>query len=77
MQGYIQFFRNKPAFVQLSLFYFALGQFTPSATGPDGWTEIPISFNVGWAIICLSFVVLLTLPFEIEVGGSTSVYQTG
>ena len=55
VQGYIQFFRNTPPFVQLLFFYFALGQFTPSVTGPDGWTEVPITSNVGWAIISLSF----------------------
>lgn len=55
VQGYIQFFRNTPPFVQLLFFYFALGQFTPSITGPDGWTEIPLISNVGWAIISLSF----------------------
>ena len=55
VQGYIQFFRNTPPFVQLLFFYFALGQFTPSVTGPDGWTEVPIISNVGWAIISLSF----------------------
>jgi len=55
VQGYIQFFRNTPPFVQLLFFYFALGQFTPAVTGPDGWTEIPIISNVGWAIISLSF----------------------
>lgn len=41
--------------MQLLFFYFALGQFTPAITGPDGWTEIPIISNVGWAIISLSF----------------------
>ena len=55
VQGYIQFFRNTPPFVQLLFFYFALGQFTPTVTGPDGWTEIPMISNVGWAIISLSF----------------------
>ena len=55
VQGYIQFFRNTPPFVQLLFFYFALGQFTPSITGPDGWTEMPLISNVGWAIISLSF----------------------
>ncbi|MGI9406937.1 MAG: amino acid ABC transporter permease [Hyphomicrobiaceae bacterium] len=55
VQGYIQFFRNTPPFVQLLFFYFALGQFTPSITGPDGWTEVPLISNVGWAIISLSF----------------------
>jgi len=55
VQGYIQFFRNTPPFVQLLFFYFALGQFTPSVTGPDGWTEVPIISNIGWAIISLSF----------------------
>ncbi len=55
VQGYIQFFRNTPPFVQLLFFYFALGQITPTITGPDGWTEIPLISNVGWAIISLSF----------------------
>ncbi|MEM9317876.1 MAG: amino acid ABC transporter permease [Pseudomonadota bacterium] len=55
VQGYIQFFRNTPPLVQLLFFYFALGQFTPVVTGPDGWTQIPIISNVGWAIISLSF----------------------
>jgi len=55
VQGYIQFFRNTPPFVQLLFFYFALGQFTPSRTGADGWTEEPIITAVGWAIISLSF----------------------
>jgi polar amino acid transport system permease protein len=35
-------------------FYFALGQFTPTYS-PDGWLEIPVISNVGWAIISLSF----------------------
>ena len=55
VQGYIQFFRNTPPFVQLLFFYFALGQFTPVIVGDDGWTETPIISNVGWAIISLSF----------------------
>ena len=55
VQGYIQFFRNTPPFVQLLFFYFALGQFTPTITGADGWTETPLISNVGWAIISLSF----------------------
>ena len=55
VQGYIQFFRNTPPFTQLLFFYFALGQFTPSVTGPDGWTEVPLISSVGWAIISLSF----------------------
>ena len=55
VQGYIQFFRNTPPFVQLLFFYFALGQFTPSITGADGWTETALISNVGWAIISLSF----------------------
>lgn len=54
VQGYIQFFRNTPPFVQLLFFYFALGRFTPTYS-PDGWLEIPIISNVGWAIISLSF----------------------
>jgi len=52
--GYIQFFRNTPPLVQLLFFYFALGQFTPTYS-PDGWLEVPIISNVGWAIISLSF----------------------
>ncbi len=55
VQSYIQFFRNTPPLIQLLFFYFALGQFTPTVTGPDGWTEQPIISNVGWAIISLSF----------------------
>ena len=54
VQGYIQFFRNTPPFVQLLFFYFALGQFTPTYS-PDGWLEVPIVSNVGWAIISLGF----------------------
>ncbi|MGB0866001.1 MAG: amino acid ABC transporter permease [Granulosicoccaceae bacterium] len=53
-QAYIQFFRNTPPVVQLLFFYFALGQFTPTYS-PDGWLELPIISNVGWAIISLSF----------------------
>ena len=48
VQGYIQFFRNTPPLIQLLFFYFALGQFTPTYS-PDGWLEIPIISNVGWA----------------------------
>lgn len=55
VQGYIQFFRNTPPFVQLLFFYFALGQFTPTLPGPDGWTEVPMISSAGWAIISLSF----------------------
>ena len=55
VQGYIQFFRNTPPLVQLLFFYFALGQFTPVVTGPDGWTVEPIISIVGWAVISLSF----------------------
>ena len=54
VQGYVQLFRNTPPFVQLLFFYFALGQFTPTYS-PDGWLEVPIVSNVGWAIISLSF----------------------
>lgn len=54
VQAYIQFFRNTPPYVQLLFFYFALGQFTPTYS-PDGWLELPIISNVGWAIISLSF----------------------
>ncbi|MBF2761582.1 MAG: amino acid ABC transporter permease [Ectothiorhodospiraceae bacterium AqS1] len=54
VQGYIQFFRNTPPYVQLLFFYFALGQLTPTYS-PDGWLELPIISNVGWAIISLSF----------------------
>ncbi len=52
--GYIQFFRNTPPFVQLLFFYFALGRFTPTYS-LDGWLEVPIISQVGWAIISLSF----------------------
>jgi polar amino acid transport system permease protein len=54
VQGYIQFFRNTPPYVQLLFFYFALGQFTPTYSS-DGWIEEPIISNVGWAIVSLSF----------------------
>lgn len=50
---YVQFFRNTPPFVQLLFFYFALGALTPTYS-PDGWLEVPIISNVGWAIISLS-----------------------
>ncbi|KAA3621144.1 MAG: amino acid ABC transporter permease [Proteobacteria bacterium] len=63
VQGYIQFFRNTPPFVQLLFFYFALGQFTPTYS-PDGWLEYPIISNVGWAIISLSF---FAGAFNIEI----------
>lgn len=54
VQAYIQFFRNTPPLVQLYFFFFALGQFTPTYS-PDGWLQVPIISNVGWAIISLSF----------------------
>jgi len=54
VQGYIQFFRNTPPLIQLLFFYFALGQFTPTYSR-DGWLQVPIISNVGWAIISLSF----------------------
>ena len=54
VQGYIQFFRNTPPLIQLLFFYFALGQFTPTYSA-DGWLEVPIISNVGWAVISLSF----------------------
>lgn len=60
---YIQFFRNTPPLIQLLFFYFALGQFTPSYS-PDGWLEVPIISNVGWAIISLS---LFGGAFNIEI----------
>ncbi|MGH1440224.1 MAG: amino acid ABC transporter permease [Cellvibrionaceae bacterium] len=63
-QGYIQFFRNTPPLIQLLFFYFALGQFTPTVVGPDGWTEIPLISNVGWAIISLS---LFAGAFNVEI----------
>lgn len=63
VQGYIQFFRNTPPLIQLLFFYFALGQFTPTYS-PDGWLEIPIISNVGWAIISLSF---FAASFNVEI----------
>ena len=63
VNGYIQFFRNTPPFVQLLFFYFALGRFTPTYS-PDGWLEVPIISNVGWAIISLSF---FAGAFNIEI----------
>lgn len=61
--GYVQFFRNTPPMLQLLFFYFALGQFTPSYS-PDGWLEVPIISNVGWAIVSLSF---FAGAFNIEI----------
>lgn len=61
--AYVQFFRNTPPLIQLLFFYFALGQLTPSYS-PDGWTEVPIISNVGWAIISLSF---FAGAFNIEI----------
>jgi polar amino acid transport system permease protein len=63
-QGYIQFFRNTPPLIQLLFFYFALGQFTPTIAGTDGWTETPIISSVGWAIISLS---LFAGAFNVEI----------
>jgi len=63
VQGYIQFFRNTPPLVQLLFFYFALGQFTPTYS-PDGWLEVPIISNVGWAIILLS---IFAGAFNVEI----------
>lgn len=63
VEVYIQFFRNTPPLIQLLFFYFALGQFTPSYS-PDGWLEVPIISNVGWAIISLSF---FAGAFNIEI----------
>lgn len=63
VSAYVQFFRNTPPLLQLLFFYFALGQFTPSYS-PDGWMEIPIISNVGWAIISLSF---FAGAFNIEI----------
>ncbi|MCR9257828.1 MAG: amino acid ABC transporter permease [Alphaproteobacteria bacterium] len=63
VQGYIQFFRNTPPLVQLLFFYFALGQFTPTHS-PDGWLEVPIISNVGWAVISLS---LFAGAFNVEI----------
>lgn len=53
VNAYVQFFRNTPPFVQLLFFYFALGSLTPTYS-PDGWVEVPIISNVGWAMISLS-----------------------
>ena len=61
--GYIQFFRNTPPFVQLLFFYFALGRFTPTYS-PDGWLEVPIISNFGWAIIALS---MFAGAFNVEI----------
>ncbi|WJS85911.1 amino acid ABC transporter permease [Paracoccus sp. TOH] len=63
VQGYVQFFRNTPPLLQLLFFYFALGQFTPKYS-PDGWLEVPMISNVGWAIISLSF---FAGAFNIEI----------
>lgn len=63
VSAYVQFFRNTPPLLQLLFFYFALGQFTPSYS-PDGWLEVPVISNVGWAIISLSF---FAGAFNIEI----------
>lgn len=63
-QGYIQFFRHTPPLIQLLFFYFALGQFTPTILGADGWTETPIISNIGWAVISLS---LFAGAFNVEI----------
>ena len=63
VSAYVQFFRNTPPLLQLLFFYFALGQLTPTYS-PDGWLEVPIISNVGWAIISLSF---FAGAFNIEI----------
>lgn len=63
VSGYLQIFRNTPPLVQLLFFYFALGQFTPSYS-PDGWTQVPLISNVGWAAIALS---LFGAAFNVEI----------
>lgn len=74
-QGYIQLFRNTPPMIQLLFFYFALGQFTPTITGPDGWTEEPVVSNIGWAIVSLSF---FAGAFNVEIfrAGIEAIPQT-
>ncbi|MCF3640227.1 amino acid ABC transporter permease [Rhizobium sp. TRM95111] len=74
-QGYIQLFRDTPPLIQLLFFYFALGQFTPTITGADGWTEQPIISNVGWAIVSLSF---FAGAFNVEIfrAGIEAIPQT-
>lgn len=74
-QGYIQVFRNTPPMIQLLFFYFALGQFTPTITGTDGWTEEPVISNIGWAIVSLSF---FAGAFNIEIfrAGIEAIPQT-
>lgn len=63
VQGYIQFFRNTPPFVQLLFFFFAIGSLTPTYS-PDGWLEVPIISNLGWAIISLS---MFAGAFNVEI----------
>jgi polar amino acid transport system permease protein len=63
VNGYLQVFRNTPPLVQLLFFYFALGQFTPTYS-PDGWTQIPLISNIGWAAIALS---LFGAAFNVEI----------
>ncbi|WP_137132612.1 amino acid ABC transporter permease [Rhizobium sp. FY34] len=74
-QGYIQLFRNTPPMIQLLFFYFALGQFTPTITGPDGWTEEPVMSNIGWAMVSLSF---FAGAFNVEIfrAGIEAIPQT-
>src|SRR5205085_5259593 len=52
-QGYIQFFRNTPPFVQLYFFYVAPGSYLKVTTGNG--IAVPIVSNFTWAEICLSF----------------------
>jgi polar amino acid transport system permease protein len=67
VQGYIQFFRNTPPYVQLLFFYFALGQFTPTYS-PDGWLELPIISNVGWPLYRCRYLLvhLMSKSFALE-----------
>ena len=54
VQGYIQFFRNTPPYVQLLFFYFALGNLTTYV--PEGeWLAVEIISSFGWAVISLAF----------------------
>jgi len=63
VQGYSQLLRNTPPPIQLLLFYYALGRLKPTYS-PDGWLEVPIISNVGWAIISLSF---FAASFNVEI----------
>ena len=55
VQGYIQFFRNTPPSGAVVVFLLSRSVSLRPTYSPDGWLEVPIISNVGWAILSLSF----------------------